>query len=164
MIRALSTAATGLEAQAANIERISNDLANVNTDAYKRSRQEFQDLMYETIKAPGGQLGAATQSPVGIQTGMGVRVGASHKLFEPGPARMTYHPFDIMIEGHGFLPVQTPNGEVARARAGRGEVGMAVTLAVVAGVAETLRRGERERVGHQPAGFGSTAGAGVKST
>jgi flagellar basal-body rod protein FlgG len=118
MIRALSTAATGLEAQQANIERISNDLANVNTDGYKRSRQEFQDLMYETIKAPGGQLGAGSQSPVGIQTGMGVRVGASHKLFEPGPARMTYHPFDIMIEGHGFLPVQTPSGEIAYTRAG----------------------------------------------
>ena len=53
MIRALSTAATGLEAQQANIERISNDLANVNTDGYKRARNEFQDLMYETIKEPG---------------------------------------------------------------------------------------------------------------
>ena len=118
MIRALSTAATGLEAQQANIERISNDLANVNTDGYKRGRQEFQDLMYETIKAPGGQLGAGSQSPVGIQTGMGVKVGASHKIFETGPARMTYHPFDVMIEGKGFLPVQTPGGEIAYTRAG----------------------------------------------
>src|SRR6188472_278900 len=118
MIRALSTAATGLEAQAANIERISNDLANVNTDAYKRSRNEFQDLMYETVKEAGGQTGANSQSPVGIQTGMGVKVGAAHKIFEQGPARMTYHPYDVMIEGKGFFPLQMPNGEVAYTRNG----------------------------------------------
>jgi flagellar basal body rod protein FlgG len=57
MIKALTAAATGLEAQQANIERISNDLANVNTDGYKRSRTEFQDLMYETVKQAGGSLG-----------------------------------------------------------------------------------------------------------
>ena len=118
MIRALSTAATGLEAQAANIERISNDLANVNTDGYKRSRTEFSDLMYETIKEPGGSLGANTQTPVGVQTGMGVKVGASHKLFEQGPAKMTMHPYDLMIEGPGFIPVQRQNGEIAYTRNG----------------------------------------------
>jgi flagellar basal-body rod protein FlgG len=118
MIRALSTAATGLEAQQANIERISNDLANANTDGYKRSRTEFQDLMYETTKEAGGSLGASAQSPVGIQTGLGVKVGATHKIFEQGPARMTYHDFDVMIEGRGFLPVQVPNGEIAYTRAG----------------------------------------------
>src|SRR5579872_2303193 len=103
MIRALTTAATGLEAQQANIERISNDMANVNTDGYKRSTTEFQDLMYETVKEPGGSLGANSQSPVGIQVGMGVKVGATHKIFEQGPARMTYHPYDFMIEGKGFF-------------------------------------------------------------
>jgi len=118
MIRALTTAATGLEAQSANIERISNDLANVNTDGYKRSRNEFQDLMYETVKEAGGSLGAGSQSPVGIQTGMGVKVGAGHKIFEQGPARMTYHPYDLMIEGNGFFPVQTANGEIAYSRNG----------------------------------------------
>jgi flagellar basal-body rod protein FlgG len=118
MIKALTTAATGLEAQAANIERVSNDLANVNTDGYKRSRNEFQDLMYQTTKEPGGALGATTQSPVGIQTGMGVKVGAAHKIFEQGPARMTYHPLDMMIDGRGFLPVQMPNGQIAYTRNG----------------------------------------------
>jgi flagellar basal-body rod protein FlgG len=118
MIRALSTAATGLEAQSANIERISNDLANVNTDGYKRSRTEFQDLMYETIKPPGGALGTSSQSPVGIQVGMGVKVGAAHKHFEPGPARMTYNPLDLMLEGPGFFQVQTPQGETAYTRNG----------------------------------------------
>src|SRR5438270_865069 len=110
MINTLSTAATGLEAQQANIERISNDLANVNTDGYKRSRTEFQDLMYETVKEAGGSLGASTQSPVGIQTGRGVKVGASHKIFEQGPAKITNGQYDLMIEGKGFIPVQLPNG------------------------------------------------------
>ncbi len=118
MIRALSTAATGLEAQQARMADISNDLANVNTDGYKRSRTEFHDLMYETIKEPGGSLGAATQTPVGIQTGMGVKVGSSGKIFEQGPARMTYHPYDLMIEGKGFFPVQMQNGEVGYTRTG----------------------------------------------
>jgi len=118
MIGALSTAATGLEAQQANIENISNNLANVNTDGYKRTNVEFHDLMYRTMKEPGGSLGANSQSPVGIQTGMGVKVGAAHKVFEPGPAKMTYHPYDIMIEGKGFLPVQSPQGEVVYTRNG----------------------------------------------
>lgn len=118
MIRVLTTAATGLEAQQTKIENISNDLANVNTDGYKRSRNEFQDLMYETIKEPGGSIGAGSQSPVGVQTGMGVKVGAAHKIFEQGPARMTYHPFDLMIEGRGFFPVQMQNGEIAYTRNG----------------------------------------------
>lgn len=118
MMRALTAAASGLEAQQANIERISNDIANVNTDGYKRSRTEFQDLMYETIKEPGGSLGASAQSPVGIQAGMGVKVGAAHKIFEQGPSKMTYHPYDLLIEGQGFFPVSMPSGEIAYTRTG----------------------------------------------
>ena len=76
MIRTLSGAATGLQAQQANIEQISNDLSNVNTDGYKKGRTEFSELMYETIKEPGGQLGTNSQTPVGIQVGMGVKVRA----------------------------------------------------------------------------------------
>jgi flagellar basal-body rod protein FlgG len=118
MIRALTTSATGLLAQQANIERISNDIANVNTDGYKRSRTEFEELMYEQVKEAGGSLGANSQTPVGIQNGLGVKVGTNHKMFEPGPAHMTNHPFDMMIEGRGFLPVQMPNGEIAYTRTG----------------------------------------------
>lgn len=118
MIKALTTAATGLEAQQANIDRISNDLANVNTDSYKRSRTEFQDLMYETTKEPGSALGAGSQTPVGVQTGMGVKVGSSHKLFEQGPAKMTGNPLDVFIEGEGFFPIELPNGEIAYTRHG----------------------------------------------
>jgi flagellar basal-body rod protein FlgG len=118
MIKALSTAATGLEAQQTKIENIANDLANVNTDGYKRSTTEFHDLMYETIKEPGAALGANSQAPVGIQIGRGVKVGATHKNFEPGPTKMTYNPFDLMIDGGGFFPVQTPQGEMAYTRTG----------------------------------------------
>lgn len=118
MIRALSTAASGLEAQSANIERISNDLANANTDGYKRARTEFQDLMYETIREPGSETGAGSRTPVGVQTGMGVKVGSTYKIFEPGPAKMTYGMFDLMIEGKGFFPVQKANGEVFYTRTG----------------------------------------------
>ncbi len=118
MIRALSAAATGLEAQQTKIGNIANDLANVNTDGYKRTTTEFQDLMYETIKQPGGALGSGSQTPVGVQVGMGVKIGAAHKHFEPGPARMTYNPFDLMLEGPGFFQVQTPQGETAFTRNG----------------------------------------------
>ncbi|MFZ9594998.1 MAG: flagellar basal-body rod protein FlgG [Bdellovibrionia bacterium] len=118
MIRALSTAATGLEAQQAKIANIANDLANVNTDGYKRTNTEFHDLMYQTLKEPGGSLGASTQSPVGVQVGMGVRVGAAHKNFEQGPSRVTGNPLDLAIQGTGFFQVQTPQGEVAFTRAG----------------------------------------------
>jgi flagellar basal-body rod protein FlgG len=119
MIRALSTAATGLQAQQARMADISNDLANVATDGYKGSRTEFQDLMYETIKEPGGSLGAGSQTPVGIQTGMGVKVGTTHKIFRQGPARITNNSYDVMIEGRGFIPVQKPNSnELTYTRAG----------------------------------------------
>ncbi len=122
MLRALQNAATGLEAQQARISNIANDLANVNTDGYKRTDTEFHDLMYETVKEPGGALGAQSRSPVGIQFGMGVKVGASHKNFESGPAKMTYRPYDLMIDGSGFFPVLTPQGEVAYTRAGAFQV------------------------------------------
>jgi flagellar basal-body rod protein FlgG len=119
MIKALTTSATGLEAQQANIDRIANDLANVNTDGYKRETTEFQDLMYETIKDPGGRQGATTVSPTGIQKGLGVKVGSAHKLFEQGSVKMTSNPYDLMIEGKGFIPVSLPNtGEVVYTRTG----------------------------------------------
>ena len=119
MLKALTTAATGLEAQQSNIDRVANDLANVNTDGFKRGTTEFHDLMYENVKDPGGRQGASTVTPVGIQKGMGVKVGASHKIFEQGAAKVTNNPYDIMVEGKGFIPVQLPNtGETVYTRTG----------------------------------------------
>jgi flagellar basal-body rod protein FlgG len=120
MIKALTTSATGLEAQQANIDRIANDLANVNTDGYKRGTTEFHDLMYETIKDPGAKQGASSESPVGIQKGLGVKVGASHKIFEQGPLKITNNPYDLAIEGNkGFFACTMPNtGEIVYTRTG----------------------------------------------
>lgn len=119
MLRALNTAATGLEAQQANIDRIAHDLANVNTDGYKRETTEFHDLMYENVKNPGGRQGASTVTATGIQKGLGVKVGSNHKIYEQGSAKMTNNPYDIMVQGKGFIPVTQPNsGEIAYTRAG----------------------------------------------
>jgi len=119
MLRALNTSSTGLEAQQANIDRIAHDLANVNTDGYKRENTEFHDLMYETVKEPGARQGATVTTPVGIQKGMGVRVGSTHKIFEQGSTRVTNGQYDMMIEGKGFLPVTLPStGEVVYTRTG----------------------------------------------
>lgn len=119
MLKALTTSATGLEAQQANIDQIANDLANVNTDGYKRASTEFQDLMYETVKEPGAQQGASMTSPTGVQKGLGVKVGSSHKIFDQGAAKITNNPYDLMIEGKGFLQVTLPNsGETVFTRTG----------------------------------------------
>ena len=119
MLKALTTSATGLEAQQANLDRIAHDLANVNTDGFKRGSVEFKDLMYETIKDPGAKQGASNLTPVGVQKGLGVQVGAAHKIFEQGSAKMTNNPLDMMIEGKGFLSVTKANtGEVVYTRAG----------------------------------------------
>lgn len=113
MIGALKAAASGMEAQQAQIESISNNLANVNTNGYKRSRAEFQDLLYETLQEPGANTSATTQSPVGIQRGMGVQVSGTQRNFEMGNPVHTSRDLDMMIKGDGFFVVQLPNGESA---------------------------------------------------
>lgn len=118
MLKALTTAATGLEAQSANIDNIANDIANANTDGYKRSVTEFHDLMYENMRDPGVLNSAQNPEPVGVQKGLGVRVGSSHKLHEQGSARFTNNPYDLMVEGKGFLQVEKPNGELVYTRTG----------------------------------------------
>lgn len=117
MIRSLSVAATGMQAQEAKLEQISNDMANMNTTAYKRGRTEFQDLMYQTIKDPGGEAGV-NQAPVGVQVGSGVRVAAQYSLHDQGPTKITNGLLDCMINGEGFFTVQLPNGQIAYTRDG----------------------------------------------
>lgn len=118
MISALKAAASGMEAQQAQIESISNNLANVNTSGYKKSRVEFQDLLYETLQEPGANTSATTQSPVGIQRGMGVKVAGTQKNFEIGNPQNTQRDLDMMIKGDGFFVVQLPNGQPAYRRDG----------------------------------------------
>ncbi len=118
MISALSAAATGMEAQHAQIESISNNIANVNTNGYKKSRTEFQDLLYETLQEPGANTSATTQAPVGIQRGMGVKVSGTQRNFEMGSPVHTQRDFDMMIRGDGFFVIQLPNGNSAYRRDG----------------------------------------------
>lgn len=118
MIRALFTAATGMTAQQLNVDTIANNLANVNTTGFKKSRVSFQDLIYETIQPPGAENNAGTTIPVGLQVGHGVRPSAISKLFTPGAAIQTGQPLDLYIEGDGFFQIELPDGTTAYTRDG----------------------------------------------
>ena len=84
MLKSLNTAATGMQAQQQNMDVIANNLANVSTTGFKKSRAEFEDLMYQTIKEPGAASGLNAVSPTGVQTGLGVRTSSVQKDFDPG--------------------------------------------------------------------------------
>ncbi len=118
MIRSLWTAASGMQAQTLNIDVIANNLSNVNTAGFKRSRAEFQDLLYETMRAPGETSAGDNQVPTGIQIGHGTRTVATQRLFTQGDFQHTQNDLDIAIEGAGFFQIIQPNGEVAYTRAG----------------------------------------------
>ncbi len=118
MLKSLNTAATGMQAQQTNMDVIANNLANVSTTGFKKSRAEFEDLMYQTSKEPGAASGLNAVSPTGVQTGLGVRTGAVQKDFEIGSIKSTKNPLDLAIEGPGFFPVQLPDGQVGYTRDG----------------------------------------------
>ena len=118
MIRSLWSAATGMQAQTMNIDVISNNLANVATTGFKKSRADFQDLLYQTLRSPGVASSADTQVPTGIQVGTGVRPAAVQKMFTQGEFVHTQNELDMAIEGEGFFQVIQPNGETAYSRSG----------------------------------------------
>lgn len=119
MIRALYTAATGMNAQETNIDVISNNLANVNTNGYKKSRADFQDLVYQYLIEPGAATSANTQNPSGIQVGLGVKTAAVQKIFAQGDLTSTSNPLDVAIEGDGFFEIALPpDGTPAYTRSG----------------------------------------------
>ncbi|HEX7520326.1 MAG TPA: flagellar basal-body rod protein FlgG [Candidatus Deferrimicrobium sp.] len=118
MIRSLYTAATGMEAQRLNIDVVANNLANVNTTGFKRSRADFQDLLYQDEKTAGAAAAEGLQIPSGIQVGLGVRPVAVQKIFAQGDFASTGNPLDLVIEGGGFFQVPKPDGELAYTRAG----------------------------------------------
>jgi len=118
MIKSLTTAATGMQAQQTNMDVVANNLANSNTTGFKKGRAEFEDLMYQTVKEPGAQTGAQAVSPTGVQIGLGVKTAAVNKNFEQGSTQVTKNPFDMEIEGSGFFPLQMPNGQIAYTRDG----------------------------------------------
>lgn len=118
MLRALWTAGTGMVAQQANLDTISNNLANVNTTGFKKGRAEFQDLMYQTIRQAGAATGPDTQLPTGIQVGHGVRQVATQKLYGQGNFQSTGNDYDLAIEGEGFFQITMPDGTLAYTRDG----------------------------------------------
>lgn len=118
MIRSLWTGTTGMNGQQLNLDVIANNLANVSTTGFKKSRADFQDLMYQIMKVPGSQTSADTESPSGIQVGLGVRPAAVQKIFTEGDLIQTNNELDVAIEGEGFFQVELPNGETAYTRAG----------------------------------------------
>lgn len=106
MIRALSTAATGMGAQEANVNTISNNIANANTTGYKTHRTEFEDLAYQTVQEAGGRSSSGSQYTVGQQVGSGAKVSATRRIHTMGSPQNTKRPYDLMIMGEGYFGVQ----------------------------------------------------------
>jgi len=118
MIRSLYTAATGMNAQELNVSVISNNLANVNTAGFKRSRPEFQDLLYQNLRLVGTVSENGNQVPTGAQLGLGAKTSAIQKIFLQGDFTQTQNPLDIAIEGRGFFQVAQSDGTTGYTRAG----------------------------------------------
>lgn len=118
-MRALSIAATGMLAQQLNVEVISNNIANMNTTAYKRQRAEFQDLLYQDERRVGSTSSdAGTIVPSGIQLGLGVRTAAVYRMTGQGNLMSTENTLDLAVQGKGFFQIELPSGEIAYTRAG----------------------------------------------
>jgi len=118
MIRSLWVAKTGLDAQQTQLDVISNNIANVSTNGFKRARAVFEDLLYQTIRQPGAQSSQQTTIPSGLQLGTGVRTIATEKIFAQGNLNQTSNPLDIAINGQGFFQIQMPDGTLAYTRDG----------------------------------------------
>lgn len=118
MLRSLYIGATGMNAQQIALDTVANNLANANTTGYKKSRAEFQDLMYQIVQEPGTTANQAGTGPTGIQIGLGVKPSAVGKIFTQGDFESTNNPLDVAIEGDGFFQVTLTNGETAYTRSG----------------------------------------------
>jgi flagellar basal-body rod protein FlgG len=122
MLRSLWIAKTGMESQQINIDVISNNLANVSTNGFKRSRPVFEDLIYQTLRQPGSQASQQTQVPSGLQIGVGARPVATERIFLQGNLQQTGNTLDMAIQGNGFFEVQLPDGTLAYTRDGAFQV------------------------------------------
>jgi flagellar basal-body rod protein FlgG len=130
MIRALYTAASGMNAQQSNIDNVAHNLANVNTAGYKKSRMEFEDLVYQQLRAAGAATSGSGEAPVGLEFGLGTRAIGTARDFSGGNLRTTNGPLDLAIEGGGLFQVSLPDGSTGFTRAGalhRDSQGLIVT-------------------------------------
>jgi flagellar basal-body rod protein FlgG len=121
-MRTLSIAATGMLAQQTNVDVISNNIANMNTTAFKRQRAEFQDLLYQNVSRPGSVSGGTSIVPSGIQIGSGVKTGGVYRINEQGSLQQTSNPYDVAIQGRGYFQVTLPSGETGYTRDGSFQV------------------------------------------
>jgi len=133
MNQALWIAKTGLDAQQTRMAVISNNLANTNTTGFKRDRASFEDLLYQTVRQPGGATSEQTQLPTGLSTGTGVRVAATAKEFAQGNLNQTGNALDVAINGRGFFEVLMPDGSTAYTRDGGFQVNAQGELVTNAG-------------------------------
>lgn len=130
MIRSLWIAKTGLDAQQTQLDVISNNLANVSTNGFKRARAVFEDLLYQNIRQPGAQSSQQTMIPSGLMLGVGVRPISTERIFTQGSLQRTENALDIAINGQGFFQIQMPDGTTAYTRDGafqRDSTGQIVT-------------------------------------
>lgn len=118
MLRALYSAASGMEALQLNIDNIANNLANVNTTGFKQRRTQFQDLLYQNLVAPGSNASTSTEVPTGLQVGLGTRAVSNEIIFLQGDFVQTGNDLDLVIEGRGFFQVRLPDGNIAYTRGG----------------------------------------------
>ena len=135
MIRSLWIAKTGLDAQQMQLDVIANNLANVSTNGFKRSRAVFEDLLYQTLRQPGAQSSQQTQLPSGLQLGTGVHPVATEKIFTQGNLQQTGNPLDLAIRGNGFLQVLQPDGSTAYTRDGSFQIDAQGVLVTASGFA-----------------------------
>ncbi len=118
MIRAMRTAASGMNAQKLNVDNITNNLANVNTTGFKKAKLEFQDVLYEVMRMAGATTNVGYQVPVELQIGYGTRPVATQRIFSQGNLVNTGNPIDLAIDGDGFFMVDLPDGTTAFTRDG----------------------------------------------
>ena len=118
MIRALYSAASGMNAQQLNVDNIANNLANANTAGYKARHAQFQDLLYQNVVQPGASAGQQTTVPSGLQLGLGTRAASNEIIFTQGNFTQTDNPLDVVIQGNGFFQVRRPTWELAYTRDG----------------------------------------------
>ena len=122
MMRSLWISKTGMEAQQTQLDTISNNLANVSTNGYKRSHAVFEDLMYQNMRQAGAATSDQTQLPTGLQVGLGTRAVATSRNFSQGSLQQSSNPLDVAIRGNGFFEIQLPDGTTGYTRDGSFQV------------------------------------------
>jgi flagellar basal-body rod protein FlgG len=118
MIRALYSAASGMEAQQLNLDNVAHNIANANTTGFKARRVQFQDLLYQNLVQPGAAAGQQTVVPTGLQLGLGTRAASNEIVFTQGNFTATNNPLDVVIQGRGFFQIRMASGDLAYSRAG----------------------------------------------